>query len=162
MEITELYDSKAIAKILNEGFLAFAEEYNFTKENAPNHLAFIDSDGVQAWLDNGLKMFGYKIDGEAIACAGYSHKNEKIFLIERLAVLPEYQNRGIGRKLMVFIESLIKDMGGSIAEIHVTDSNKKLKDWYNKQCYEEIYVEEVHIPGIKKVPFKACVMRKHL
>ena len=50
--ITELNDSKIISFVLNRVFLAFAQEYNFTKENVPNHLAFIDSDGVEAWLKN--------------------------------------------------------------------------------------------------------------
>ena len=59
-KIVNLNDSKIISYILNKAFLAFAQEFNFTKENAPNHLAFINSDGVAAWLKNGLKMYGYK------------------------------------------------------------------------------------------------------
>ena len=39
--IVELNDSKIISFVLNRAFLAFAQEYNFTKENAPNHLAFV-------------------------------------------------------------------------------------------------------------------------
>jgi hypothetical protein len=53
-------------------------------------------------------------------------------------------------------------MGGKIVEIHVTDKNIALKKWYRKQGYIEIKKEEVNIPGIKKVPFKACVMNKKL
>jgi ribosomal protein S18 acetylase RimI-like enzyme len=160
--ILELNDSKIISNILNKAFLAFAQEYNFTKENAPNHLAYINSDGVEVWLNNGLKMYGYKIDGKIIGCGGYSYYKDQVYLIERLAVLPEYRNLGAGKKLMEFIENKIKNMGGRIVEIHVTDKNIALKKWYRKQGYFEIKIEEVNIPGIKTVPFKACVMNKEL
>jgi ribosomal protein S18 acetylase RimI-like enzyme len=160
--IFELNDSNVIANILNMAFLTFAEEYNFTKENAPNHLAFINSDGIKVWLNNGLKMYGYKIGGEIIGCVGYSYYNDQIYLIERLATLPEYRNLGIGKKMMEFIENKIKNNDGKIAEIHVTDKNTVLREWYKKQGYVEIRTEEVNIPGIEKIPFKACVMIKNV
>jgi ribosomal protein S18 acetylase RimI-like enzyme len=160
--IAELNDSKIIANILNKAFLAFAREFNFTKENAPNHLAFINSDGVEAWLNNGLKMYGYKMKDRIIGCAGYSYYNDKLYVIERLAVLPEYRNLGVGKKMMKFIENRIKNIGGRIAEIHVTDKNTVLREWYKKQGYVEIRIEEVHIPGMAALPFKACVMNKEL
>ena len=160
--IVELNDSKIIAGILNISFLAFAQEFNFTKENAPNHLAFINYDKVDVWLNNGLKMYGYKIDDKIISCAGYSYLKEQLYLIERLATLPEYRNLGVGKKLMKFIENEIKNIGGKIVEIHVTDKNTVLRKWYKKQGYTEIRIEDVNIPGIATVPFKACVMNKEL
>jgi ribosomal protein S18 acetylase RimI-like enzyme len=142
--------------------MAFAKEFNFTKENAPNHLAFINSAGVEDWLNKGLKMYGHKIDNKIIGCVGYSYYNNQIYLIERLATLPEYRNMGIGKRMMKFIENKIKNSGGKIVEIHVTDSNTVLRDWYKKQGYIEIRIEEVNIPGIEKVPFKSCVMNKEI
>ena len=71
--IVELNDSKVITGILNKAFMAFAEEYNFTKENAPNHLTFLNSDGVEIWLNKGLKMYGYKMDDKITGCVGYSY-----------------------------------------------------------------------------------------
>jgi len=158
--IVVLNDSKIISCILNKAFLTFAQEFNFTKENAPNHLAFINPDGVEAWLNNGLKMYGYKIEDKIFGCAGYSYFKDQIYLIERVATLPEYRNLGVGKKLMNFIEKKIKEIGGKIAEIHVTDKNTVLREWYKKQGYVEIRIDEVKIPGIEIVPFKACVMNK--
>jgi diamine N-acetyltransferase len=160
--IVELNDSKIIAVILNRAFLDFAKEFNFTKENAPNHLAFINSDGVEAWLKKGLKMYGYKIDDKIIGCAGYSYYKDQIYLMERLAILPEYRNLGVGKKIIGFIEDKIKNISGRIVEIHVTDRNIVLREWYKKQGYMEIRIEEVNIPGIERVPFQACIMHKKL
>ena len=160
--IEKINDSKIITEILNKAFLAFAQEYNFTKENAPNHLAFINSDKVDSWLKNGLSMYGYKLENKLVGCAGNSHLMDQIFLIERVATLPEYRKLGIGKKLMEFNENEIKKNGGKIVEIHVTDKNIPLREWYKKQGYIEIRIEEVNIPGIAKVPFKACIMNKEL
>jgi len=160
--IVQLYDSKIITPILNRAFLTFAQEFNFTKENAPNHLAFIDSDGVEFWLNKGLKMYGYKIDDKIIDCIGYSYYKDQIYLIERLATLPKYMNLGVGKKLIKFIENKVKNIGGKVVENHVTDVNTVLIKWYKKQGYVEIKIEEVNIPGIATVPFKSCVMNKEL
>jgi len=160
--IFELNDSKIISFILNRAFLTFAQEYNFTKENAPNHLAFIKSNDIKIWLSNGFKMYGYKIEEEIIGCIGYSYIKEHEYLIERLAVLPENRNKGIGKELVNYIENVIVKLNGKISELHVTDKNIQLINWYKKQGYKEIRIEDVKIPGIENVPFKACVMRKEL
>ena len=107
-------------------------------------------------------MYGYRIDDKIIGCGGYSYQNDQKYLIERLATLPEYRNLGAGTKLMGYIENRVKYIGGKIVEIHVTDKNKVLREWYKKQGYVEIRIEEVNIPGINKVPFKACIMIKEL
>ena len=161
-KIIELLDCNVITKILNNAFLAFAEEYGFTKENAPNHLAFIEPNSIKIWLKNGLKMYGYKINKEIIGCIGYSHIREQEYLIERLAVLPENRNNGIGKKLVEYVEKEIIKINGKITELHVTDKNIKLVNWYKKQEYKGIRLEDVNIPGIEKVPFKAYIMRKEL
>ena len=158
----ELNDSKIITDILNRAFMTVAQEFNFTKENAPIHPAFTNSDRVEVWLNRGLKMYGYKINDKTIGCAGYSYYKDQIYFIERLATLPEYRHLGVGKKLMGFIENKIKNIGGKIVEIHVTDINIVLREWYKKQGYVEIRIEEVIIPGIAIVPFKACVMNKEL
>jgi ribosomal protein S18 acetylase RimI-like enzyme len=155
--IIEIYDSKIIVNILNRAFLTVAKEFNFTKENASNHPAFIDSDKVKVLLDKGLKMYGYKEDDQIIGCVGYSYfKNQKYF-IERLATLPEYRHLGIGKKLMEFIENEIRKIGGKIIEIHVVDKNTVLREWYKKQKYIEIRIDK-----IETLPFNSCVMNKDL
>ena len=49
-------------------------------------------------------MYGYIIGDKIIGCGGYSYYKDQLYLIERLATLPEYRNIGVGKKLMRFIE----------------------------------------------------------
>ena len=155
--IIEINDSKIITDILNRAFLTVAQQFNFTKENAPTFPAFIASDRIDGFLNKGLKMYGYKIDNNIIGCVGYSHYKENIYFIERLATLPEYRHLGVGKKLMEYVENKIKDIGGKIVEIHVVDKNIVLREWYKKLNYAEIRIDE-----IKTLPFNSCVMNKEL
>ena len=155
--IVELNDSKIITEILNKAFLTVAQQYNFTKENAPTFPAFINYDRIEYSLNNGLKIYGYNNDNQIIGCAGYSFYKDQIYLIERLATLPEFRHFGIGTKLMQFVENKIKNIGGKIAEIHVVDKNIVLREWYKKLNFIEIRIDE-----IKTLPFNSCVMNKEL
>ena len=158
-KIIEINDSRIITDIINKAFMTVAQEFNFTKENAPIHPAFIKPERIEKAINNGLKMFGYKINDRIIGCVGYSHNKERIYFIERLAILPEYRHLGIGQKLMEFIENEIKNIGGKIIEIHVTDKNIILREWYKKLGYVEIRIDEINFPGI---PYKSCVMNKEI
>jgi N-acetylglutamate synthase-like GNAT family acetyltransferase len=55
---------------------------------------------IENQLNNGLKMYAYKMENKLIGCAGYSFYKDEIYYIERLAVIPEYRHFGIGKKLM--------------------------------------------------------------
>ena len=103
--ITELYDSHLITDILNKAFMTVAIQYNFTKETVERFPAFMESVVIYNQLKNRLKMYGYKEDNKIVGCVGYSLFNDKIYMIERLGTLPEYRHKGIGRKLMEFIEN---------------------------------------------------------
>jgi ribosomal protein S18 acetylase RimI-like enzyme len=156
-KILRIDDSKVLTDIINKAFMTVAEQFNFSKENASGHPAFIGSDKMDKALSNGLKMFGYETEDKIVGCVGYSHNNRKNYLIERLATLPEYRHLGIGRKLMEFIENEIKNIGGKIAEVHVVDKNIILREWYRKLGYVEIRIDE-----IKTLPFNSCVMIKEM
>ena len=159
--ITELYDSHLITDILNKSFMTVAIQFNFTKETVERFPAFMESVVIDNQFKNGLKMYGYNINNKIVSCAGYSFYKDKVYLIERLGTLPEYRHKGIGRKLMEFIENIIRKNGGEIAEIHVVDINKILIKWYINMNYKQIRTDKLY-DGERKLPFNSCVMNKEL
>ena len=159
--ITELYDSYLITDILNKAFMTVALQFNFTKETVERFPAFMKSDIIENQLKNGLKMYGYKEDNKIVSCAGYSSYNDKIYMIERLGTLPEYRHKGIGKKLMEFVENKIRENSGEIAEIHVVDINITLVEWYKNMNYKQIRTDKLY-DGERKLPFNSCVMNKEL
>jgi len=102
-------------------------------------------------------MYGYSFNDQIVGCVGYWNDNDKIYHIERLAVLSEHRHKGIGKKLMAFVENKIMENGGKISEIHVLDKNSLLIEWYKKLGYVEIRIDE-----LKHLPFNSCVMNKRL
>jgi ribosomal protein S18 acetylase RimI-like enzyme len=155
--IIELKDSELIVEIINKSFLTVALHFGFTKENAPFFPAFINSSVIENNFNNGLKMYGYIVNGEAVGCAGYSYYKDQIYFIQRLATLPDYRHLGVGKKLMEFVENKIIELGGKIAEVHVVDKNILLIEWYKKLNYKEIRTDE-----IKATPYNSFVMNKAL
>jgi N-acetylglutamate synthase-like GNAT family acetyltransferase len=154
--IVSINDNIIIMDILNKAFLIVAEEYNFTKENAPIFPAFMNSDKIEDFLD-GIKMYGYKLDDKIIGCAGYSYNKDQTYFIKRLTILPEHRHLGVGKTLLEFIENEIKQLGGKVIEIHVIDKNRILREWYKKLGYIEIRIDE-----LKTLPFNSCTMIKEL
>ena len=124
--IMEIKDSKIIKGILNKAFITVALQFNYTKENAPKFPAFIESNIIENGINNGLKMYGYYLDNQIIGCIGYSFYKDNMYFIERLATLPEYRHKGIGKTLMEYVENKIKENDGEIIEIHVVDEIKTL------------------------------------
>ena len=113
--IAEINDSVIIADILNRSFLTVALEFNLTVENSPRFPAFIGPGPIEYQLNKGLKMYGYVADNIIAGCAGYSYLKDRVYLIERLATIPEHRHSGIGRKLMEFCEKQIEKAGGKTA-----------------------------------------------
>jgi len=159
--ITNLYDSNLITDILNKAFMTVALQFNFTKETVERFPAFMKPDIIENQLKNGLKMYGYKEDNKIVGCVGYSFYKDKIYMIERLGTLPEYRHKGIGKKLMAFIENKIRENGVEIAEIHVIDINIILVNWYKNMNYKQIRTDKLY-DGERKLPFNSCVMNKEL
>jgi ribosomal protein S18 acetylase RimI-like enzyme len=155
--IIEINDSELITSVINRSFITVAMQFNLTKENAPNHPAFIGSDVIKKQLDRGFKMYGFSVNDQIVGCVGYWTENNEIYHIERLATLPEHRHSGIGKKLLEFVESKIIEKGGKIAEVHVLDKNTLLLEWYEKMNYKKIRVDE-----LKHLPFNSCVMHKTL
>ncbi|KMQ51706.1 acetyltransferase (GNAT) family protein [Chitinispirillum alkaliphilum] len=157
MMISKLMESEKIVMIVNKSFLTVAQTFGYTKETVPSFPAFIGKDVIDEQIDNGLKMFGYFENSELIGVAGYNHHHENIYMIKRLAVLPQYRHKGVGKVLIEHVENQILMEKGEIAEVEIVNNNLQLKNWYKKLGYEEIRID-----NYDNLPFKACVMDKCL
>lgn len=91
-----------------------------------------------------------------MGCVGIEDpQKDDTFYIERLAVLPDYRHKRIGRRLMDYAFEKIKSYNGKTVSIGIIDENTVLKEWYKKYGFEET--------GIKKfdhLPFTVCFLQK--
>jgi|SRR3972149_937777 len=158
-KVTERDDFKILAKLLNDSFIIVAKDFGITKENCLFHNAFIDNDTLKNKLTSNREFYKLENNGYAVGFIAIekSHKEKDTFYIEKVAVHPDYRDKGLGKQLMGFATKRIMDLGGKRISIGLIGSNTGLKKWYHNQGYVET--------GTKvfgHLPFNACFMDKRL
>lgn len=89
--------------------------------------------------------FGVFSDEKAIACTIMVPKNEDVLKMRQVCTAHEYQGKGIGSQLLVFIEDWARDKGYSKIECHARQTAVNFYKRHNYQIEGEIF-EEVGIP----------------
>lgn len=150
-------DLSTIVKVLNLSHGTIARDFNFTKEDNPTNNAFIDEKTLREQLNNGIELYGLKMNNRLVGCIAIekSKREPDTYYIEKVSVLPEFRHQGIGVRLMDFATAKIKDAGGQIISIALIDSNTKLKKWYLSQGFIETGFKD-----FEHLPFRVCFMRK--
>jgi ribosomal protein S18 acetylase RimI-like enzyme len=62
-------------------------------------------------------------------------KYKSIAFVGRLAVNPSFQNKGIGKALLYYVEQEVKKIGSKKVRLQVRQSNTKAVDFYKKNGY---------------------------
>lgn len=150
-------DLSTRVKVLNLSHGTIAGDFNFTKEDNPTNNAFIDEKTLREQLNNGIELYGLKMNNRLVGCIAIekSKREPSTYYIEKVSVLPEFRHQGIGVRLMDFATAKIKDAGGQIISIALIDSNTKLKKWYLSQGFIETGFKD-----FEHLPFRVCFMRK--
>jgi len=152
-------DLDVSVKIIREAFTKVTEEFKLTVDNCPSNPAFIESDILLHQLTEYREL--YLLYNNSVAqgfIAIEKSLNESgTYYIEKVAVLPEYRHKGLGKRILQFAQDRITQSGGIIASIAIIDENIRLKDWYKSLGFKET--------GIRKfdhLPFTVCFMKKQL
>lgn len=100
----------------------FVDEQNFVEE-------FDEKD------DNSRHIVLYEGTKPAATCRFYKNPNDGVFVIGRVAVLPEYRKQNFGKKIMEIAEKSIAELGGEKAFL---SSQLHAKEFYKKCGYSPI------------------------
>jgi ribosomal protein S18 acetylase RimI-like enzyme len=152
-------DIECCAEVIREAFKTVADEFGLTKSSAPTNPAFITFDRLKQSIAQGTKLFALLKAEQVIGCIGVeqSQKDEHVFFIERLAVLPKARHRGYGTELLNFACSYIKHLHGKTVSIGIIEENKILKKWYIKHGFKETSVKKYN-----HLPFTVCFLEKQV
>ena len=85
-------------------------------------------------------------------------KNKTIAFLEKLAIDPYYQNIGLGKQVLEYIENLVKDLNIYKIRLQTEEKNKKLVDFYTVNGYKVINI----LPSIYDNGLTALNMEKVL
>lgn len=86
-------------------------------------------------VDKDMQMFGAYLDGKMIGTMFLTKDNEKAARIKNVAILEEYQRKGLGKYLMEYGENLAKKQGFTKVNLM---GRVSAEIFYNKIGYETI------------------------
>ena len=141
--------------ILQKSNKTVADEFNFTKENAPTNPAYITEQRLSESFDAGIEFYVCSIHNKKVGCIAIEEDkdNENNYFIERLAVLPEYRHNKIGTALLDYAVNIIRTKNGRTAGIAIINENEVLKNWYISYGFVENTIKKFN-----HLPFTVCFL----
>lgn len=126
----EICELNICAEVIKESFLPIAEEFNITKENSPNYVAFSTNiDKLINQYNNGREMYVNVVNDKIIGCFSLEFSDNECELCN-LCVLPDYQHQGIGKAILNYAIMLAKQHNMSKIKLSIVEENSALKEWY--------------------------------
>lgn len=150
-------DINSLVQIISEANKPVALDLNLTLENCPKHPSNCNSGWIADAIGKGEIFFIIQVNGETVGCMAYQDATDDICYLNRLAVLPKFQNRGVGEVLVNHFESYAKKRSKIIIGIGVIDQNLKLKEWYSKLGFTQTKIKKFN-----HLPFNVCFMEKNI
>ena len=133
--------------IIRGSFITVAEEFSLTENSCPSHTAFMSFDKLQKQFDDGRPMFLFYQDDVPVGYFSLVKCGDEEWELNNLAVLPEYRHLGIGKSLVDYSVTTVKNYGGNRISIGIIEENTALKNWYFKLGFKHISTHKFeHLP----------------
>lgn len=100
-------------------------------------------------------MFGVFNGNIQIGFVAIERATEKIYYMEKLAILPQYRHNGFGKLIIDFVFEYARKYGGEKVSIALINENSELKDWYLKYGFMQTGIKQ-----FSHLPFAVCFMEK--
>ena len=133
-----IHELDLCAEVIRKSFQTVAVDFDITFENNPSNGAFITKDRLLQDYNKGIMMFGLFDNSQLVGFVAIERKDNDIYYLEKLAVIPERRHEGLGRQLLDFAKDKVKALGGKKISIGIIEQNILLKDWYQRNEFESI------------------------
>lgn len=131
------HDTEIISFIVSQANKDVAEKFELTLENNPKHPSFYTKEWVLSDMDRGEEYFLYQKQGVNCGCVAFEQPNSNISYLNRLSVLPEYRDKGIGEKLVKHVLEYSRIKNIQMVSIGIIAEHTLLKKWYLKLGFIE-------------------------
>jgi ribosomal protein S18 acetylase RimI-like enzyme len=152
-----LANAKTIAEIISVSNQDVAVQFGIDKDNNPKHPSFYNEEWALSDFERGEEYFLYSSNGEYVGCVAYEQADSGKGYLNRLSVLPNFREQGIGKELTQHIVRYAKLKGVSEISIGIIADHADLKHWYEKLGFQK--------NGLKKfphLPFDVLYMKHDL
>ena len=122
----------ACADLIRKSFQTVADEFGFTRENAPRFTAFSTTEERLIWHMDSEHRLMFLDEENSIICGYYSllPRDQNKCELGNLAVLPEYRHRGIGGKLLQHAMKTAREQNCIVINLSIVEENTVLRKWY--------------------------------
>lgn len=153
--------------LVNTGYRGDASRQGWTTEADLLDGIRTDEDGVMEMIhEQNAIILKYEEDNKLFGCVYLKKENNKMYL-GMLTVLPQLQNKGIGKILLAAAEEYARKKNCAVIFMKVISKRTELINWYEKRGYINTKVikpfpkNDVRF-GIPKVPLEFVVLEKKL
>ncbi|MCO8242648.1 GNAT family N-acetyltransferase [Haladaptatus sp. AB643] len=123
----------------------------------PSSILDCDEGTIEQWIRS-RTVFVATHDEEFIGAVQMIPRPEwELPEIGRLAVSPDWQERGIGRTLLESVEEHVKSEGWGTVRLRTLSDHPFLEDWYRRCGYERVSVQR-----LDNRPYDAPILEKKL
>ena len=125
-------DIQKCVDVIRESFLTVADEFGFTRDNAPRFTAFATTEERLMWQlsSEHRPMFAFVADGDVVGYYSLLLQENHECELNNLCVLPQFRHGGIGGELLMHSMKTAKDFGCTKMNIGIIEENQRLRRWY--------------------------------
>lgn len=139
--------AKLIAHTVREANRDVAIKFNLTKDNNPKHPSFYTESWVLSDFARGEEYFLYATGGIVMGCVAFEHPQPDTAYLNRLSVLPDFRDQGIGASLVRYIIDYSRAKNVSTISIGIIAGHAVLKAWYQNLGFVEVETRTFdHLP----------------
>lgn len=151
---SDMSEASVIADIISESNKDVAQAFGINFDNNPKHPSFCNKEWVLNDFERGEEYFTFKDGSVSVGCVAFEQPRPGVAYLNRLSVLPEYRQRGIGEALVNCVFDYAKLKNVQQVSIGIIAEHIKLKAWYLKLGFIE-----GEIKTFSHLPFNVQYMR---
>ena len=130
-------DISDCVKIITTSFQTVADEFGFTRENAPRFTAFAtDEERLRWWMNEEKRpMYGYYEGDKLVGYYNLQISDDQECELGSLSVLPEYRHQGIGERLLKHAMDTAREHRCKVMTLSIVEENTVLRQWYEQNGF---------------------------
>ncbi len=129
-------DINVLSKIIKTAYQDVAQTFKLTKGNCPKHPSNCTDEWVKNDMDRGVTYYLLFENETPAGCAALENAEKQTSYLERLAVLPKFRHKGLGRMLVEHIFEKARQINAKTVGIGIIAEQEILKSWYETLGFE--------------------------
>jgi N-acetylglutamate synthase-like GNAT family acetyltransferase len=130
-------DIGIISDVIQKSYATVAQRYGLTLENCPKHPSNCTAEWIVNDMDRGVAYFVAESGKTVIGCIAIEKATDETCYLERLSVIPDERNQGVGLKLVTFFIDEAERLGYRKIGIGLIAKQHDLKLWYQRIGFAE-------------------------